>query len=70
MFKSLKGESEAEGFQHSEIATEFAIAAKNGLGYLVKISGAEALIDLRLNQLEQLAEKMRKRVVDIDSRQS
>ena len=46
-FKSLKGETEAEGLLHSEIAAEVILAARNDLGYLVKISGAEALGDIR-----------------------
>lgn len=46
-FKSLKGETEAEGLLHSEIAAEVIIATHNKLEYLVKIAGAEAVGDLR-----------------------
>ncbi len=45
-FKSLKGELEAEGLSRMEVAAETIFAAKNGLDYLVKISGAEAKSDI------------------------
>ena len=45
-FEKLKGEFEAEGLSRSTLASEAIFAAKNGLDYLVKISGCEALSDI------------------------
>lgn len=45
-FTSLKGEFEAEGLTRIEIAAEALFAARQGLDYLVKISGAEAKSDV------------------------
>lgn len=45
-FSSLKGELEAEGLTRQDIASEALFAARNGLGYLVKIGGAEAKSDI------------------------
>jgi citrate lyase beta subunit len=47
LFKSIKGEFEAEGLSREELASEALFAARNGLNYLVKISGAEAKSDIR-----------------------
>ncbi len=44
---SLKGEFEAEGLSRDVVAAESAFAARNGLGYLVKIGGCEAKSDMR-----------------------
>jgi 4-hydroxy-2-oxoheptanedioate aldolase len=44
---SLKGEFEAEGLSRDTVAAEAAFAARNGLGYLVKIGGCEAKADMR-----------------------
>ncbi len=46
-FKCIKGEFEAEGLTREELASEALFAARNGLNYLVKISGAEAKSDIR-----------------------
>ena len=46
-FISLKGEMEAEGLTETQIAREAIIAAKNNLGYLVKIGGSEAKTNLK-----------------------
>lgn len=43
---SLKGEFEAEGLSRLDVASEALFAARHGLEYLVKISGAEAKSDL------------------------
>ena len=45
-FTSLKGEFEAEGLTRIDIAAEALFAARQGLDYLVKISGAEAKSDV------------------------
>jgi citrate lyase beta subunit len=45
-FNSLKGEFEAEGLTHNDIASEAIFAAHRGLEYLVKIGGCEARADL------------------------
>ena len=45
-FKSLKGELEAEGLSKIEIAGELVYSLRNGLDYLVKISGSEANSDI------------------------
>jgi hypothetical protein len=45
-FTSLKGEFEAEGLTQIDVAAEALIAARQGLDYLVKISGAEAKSDV------------------------
>jgi HpcH/HpaI aldolase/citrate lyase family len=44
---SLKGEFEAEGLARDTVAAEASFAARNGLGYLVKIGGCEAKSDMR-----------------------
>jgi len=44
---SLKGEFEAEGLSRNTVAAEAAFAARNGVGYLVKIGGCEAKSDMR-----------------------
>jgi 4-hydroxy-2-oxoheptanedioate aldolase len=46
IFSSLKGEFEAEGLTRVDVAAEALFAARNGLDYLVKISGAEAKSDV------------------------
>ena len=46
LFDSLKGELEAEGLSKIEIAGELVYALRNGLEYLVKISGSEANSDI------------------------
>jgi len=46
IFKSLKGEFEAEGLTRVNVASEALFASRLGLDYLVKISGAEAKSDL------------------------
>lgn len=43
---SLKGEFEAEGLARDTVAAESAFAARNGVGYLVKIGGCEAKSDM------------------------
>lgn len=43
---SLKGECEAEGLARKDIAREAILAARHGLGYLVKIGGCEAKGDM------------------------
>ncbi len=45
-FKSLKGEFEAEALSKIEIAGELVYWLRNGLDYLVKISGSEANSDI------------------------
>lgn len=45
-FTSLKGEFEAEGLTQIDVAAEALFAARQGLDYLVKISGAEAKSDV------------------------
>jgi 4-hydroxy-2-oxoheptanedioate aldolase len=45
-FASLKGEFEAEGLTRVDVAAEALFAARHGLDYLVKISGAEAKSDI------------------------
>jgi len=51
-FEKLKGEFEAEGLSRTTLASEVIFAAKNGLDYLVKIGGCEALSDI--HYLEEL----------------
>lgn len=46
IFASLKGEFEAEGLTRLDVAAEALFAARHGLDYLVKISGAEAKSDI------------------------
>lgn len=46
VFESLKGEFEAEGLTRVDVAAEAIFAARQGLDYLVKISGAEAKSDV------------------------
>lgn len=46
IFASLKGEFEAEGLTRVDVAAEALFAARQGLDYLVKISGAEAKSDI------------------------
>lgn len=46
IFSCLKGEFEAEGLTRVDVAAEALFAARQGLGYLVKISGAEAKSDV------------------------
>jgi 4-hydroxy-2-oxoheptanedioate aldolase len=46
VFASLKGEFEAEGLTRVDVAAEALFAARHGLDYLVKISGAEAKSDV------------------------
>ena len=46
IFASLKGEFEAEGLTRVDVAAEALFAARHGLDYLVKISGAEAKSDI------------------------
>jgi len=46
IFSSLKGEFEAEGLTRVDVAAEALFAARRGLNYLVKISGAEARSDI------------------------
>jgi citrate lyase beta subunit len=46
IFSSLKGEFEAEGLTRSDVAAEALFSARQGLDYLVKISGAEAKSDV------------------------
>ena len=46
----LKGEFEAEGLARDILASEVVFAARNGLGYLVKIGGCEAKADVRYLQ--------------------
>ncbi len=46
LFKYIKGEFEAEGLTRENIAAEALFAARKGLDYLVKISGAEAKSDI------------------------
>lgn len=43
----LKGEFEAEGLPRDTLASEVVYAARNGVGYLVKIGGCEAKADVR-----------------------
>jgi 4-hydroxy-2-oxoheptanedioate aldolase len=45
-FESIKGEFEAEGLTRVDVAAEAIFAARHGLDYLVKISGAEAKSDV------------------------
>lgn len=45
-FACLKGEFEAEGLTRHDVAAEALFAARNGLDYLVKISGCEAKSDI------------------------
>jgi 2-keto-3-deoxy-L-rhamnonate aldolase RhmA len=45
-FLCLKGEFEAEGLTRVDVAAEALFAARKGLSYLVKISGAEAKSDV------------------------
>ncbi len=45
-FACLKGEFEAEGLTRVDVAAEALFAARQGLDYLVKISGAEAKSDV------------------------
>ncbi len=45
-FFCLKGEFEAEGLSRENVAAEALYAARHGLDYLVKISGAEAKSDV------------------------
>lgn len=45
-FESIKGEFEAEGLTRVDVAAEAIFAARQGLDYLVKISGAEAKSDV------------------------
>ena len=45
-FFCLKGEFEAEGLSRENVASEALYAARHGLDYLVKISGAEAKSDV------------------------
>lgn len=45
-FISLKGEFESEGLSRADVASEALFAARQGLDYLVKISGAEAKSDI------------------------
>ena len=47
---SLKGEFEAEGLSRDAVAAESAFASRNGLAYLVKIGGCEAMSDMRFLQ--------------------
>lgn len=49
---SLKGEFEAEGLSHDNVAAESAFAARNHLPYLVKIGGCEAKSDMRFLMLQ------------------
>lgn len=57
VFASLKGEFEAVGLTRIDVAAEALFAARQGLDYLVKISGAEAendafyLVDLGITSL-------------------
>ncbi len=57
VFECLKGEFEAEGLTRVDVAAEALFAARQGLDYLVKISGAEAksdvcyLADIGINSL-------------------
>lgn len=46
IFATLKGEFEAEGLTRIDVAAEALFAARKGLDYLVKISGAEAKSDV------------------------
>jgi 4-hydroxy-2-oxoheptanedioate aldolase len=46
IFSCLKGEFEAEGLSRIDVAAEALFAARQGLNYLVKISGAEAKSDI------------------------
>ncbi len=46
IFACLKGEFEAEGLTRVDVAAEALFAARQGLDYLVKISGAEAKSDV------------------------
>jgi 4-hydroxy-2-oxoheptanedioate aldolase len=46
VFASLKGEFESEGLNRTDVAAEAIFAARHGLEYLVKISGAEAKSDV------------------------
>lgn len=46
IFSCLKGEFEAEGLTRVDVAAEALFAARQGLNYLVKISGAEAKSDI------------------------
>ncbi len=46
IFTCLKGEFEAEGLTRVDVAAEALFAARQGLNYLVKISGAEAKSDV------------------------
>lgn len=52
LFSSLKGEFEAEGLSRTELSAEALFAARRGIDYLVKISGAEAKSDISF--LEEL----------------
>jgi hypothetical protein len=45
-FLELKGEFEAEGLSRNDASREAIIAARQGLGYLVKIGGCEAKADI------------------------
>lgn len=49
-FRSLKGELEAEGLSKIELAGELVFSLRNGLDYLVKFSGSEAISDLNYLQ--------------------
>jgi 4-hydroxy-2-oxoheptanedioate aldolase len=46
IFATMKGEFEAEGLTRVDVAAEALFAARKGLDYLVKISGAEAKGDV------------------------
>jgi len=46
IFATMKGEFEAEGLTRMDVAAEALFAARKGLDYLVKISGAEAKGDV------------------------
>ena len=46
VFACLKGEFESEGLSRLDVAAEALFAAREGLDYLVKISGAEAKSDI------------------------
>ena len=45
-FLDLKGEFEAEGLSRNDVSREAIFAARQGLGYLVKIGGCEAKADI------------------------
>ncbi len=54
-FHCLKGEFEGEGLSNIELAGELVLALRNGMDYLVKISGSEA--NAEINYLSRIGVK-------------